>query len=265
MKTRLFITAALALLLTLPAYAQAEKEFTTPKVGTIQAELLLGNTGFFVQDYNGFNYLLAGETSVGFDGQETYYMNLGDMNSNAIDNMIGVRAAVYVHPQVDVNVLFGMNMNLTPKKDYIDGDNSIPDMVIPEMQYVKAEAEYALLSQVGANWHFLPKNKRLSPYAGAVTGFNWARINAITPYTGNEADLVKSACQAGQAWAIQGGLVCGVDYQLAPGLLFGIEINPAMYQFSVLELHPSGLEAYFVTNHSLKFLTAPRVKVGFRF
>lgn len=265
MKTRLFITTALAFLLTLPAFAQAEKEFTTPKAGTIQVELLLGNSGFFEQNFDGFNYLLAGENSVGFDGQETYYMNLGDMNSNAIDNMVGVRAAVYMHPQLDLNVLFGMNMNMTPRKDYIDGDYSIPDMVIPEQQYVSAEAEYALMSQIGANWHFLPKNKRISPYAGVAAGFNWTRINAITPYTGNDADLAKASCQAGQAWAAQGGVVCGVDYQVAPGLILGLEVHPAMYQFTVLELHPSGLEPYIVTNHSMKLMSAPRVKLGFRF
>lgn len=265
MKIRLFITSALACLLTLPVFAQAEKEFTTPKVGTIQAELLLGNTGFFLQDYNGFNYLLAGDYSVGFDGQETLYMNLGDMNSSAIFNMVGVRAAVYVHPQLDVNVLFGMNMHITPKKDFVEGDYNIPDMVIPDQQYITAEAEYALLSQLGLNWHFLPENKRISPYFGVVGGFNWARINTITPYTGDDSDLTKASCQAGQAWAAQGGVTVGVDYQVAPGLILGIEVNPAMYQFTVLELHPTGLEPYYAMNHSMRFLTSPRVKLGFRF
>ena len=192
-------------------------------------------------------------------------MNLGDMNSNAITNMAGVRAAVYVHPQVDVNVLFGMNMNMTPGKDYVEGDYSIPEMPIPNMQYVSTEMEYALLSQVGANWHFDLKNPRLSPYAGVVAGFQWARINTILPYTGDDADLLKPSCQAGQAWAPQFGITAGLDYQLTPGLILGLEVHPVMGQITVLELHPSGLEPYIQTNHSLKFLSAPRVKLGFRF
>ena len=265
MKTRLFITTALALLMSLPALAQSEVEYKQPKVGTIHAELLLGNTGFLNQDVNGFNYLLADESSVGFNGQETIYMNLGDMNSNAITNMVGVRVGAYVHPQIDVNVLFGMNMNLTPSRDYIEGDYTVPDMAIPEQQYVMAEAEYALQSQLGANWHFLTKNPRISPYVGAVAGFNWARINTVRPYTGDDEDIVKTSCQAGQAWAVQGGVTAGIDFQMLPGLFLGLEVHPAMYQLTVLELHPTMTEPYLVGNHSFKFMSAPRVKLGFRF
>lgn len=265
MKTRLFITTALALLMTLPVFAQSNVEYQQPKLGTIHAELLLGNTGFLTQGVNGFNYLLADENSVGFNGQETVYMNLGDMNSNAITNMVGVRVGAYVHPQIDVNVLFGMNMHLTPSRDYIEGDNSIPDMVIPEQQYVNAEAEYALQTQLGANWHFNVKNPRISPYVGAVGGFNWARINTVRPYTGNDDDIVTPSCQAGQAWAVQGGVTAGIDFQMLPGLFLGVEVHPAMYQFTVLELHPSLTEPYLVGNHSIKFMSAPRVKLGFRF
>ena len=265
MKTRLFITAALAFLLTLPAFAQSGVEYSKPKAGTFQFEVLLGNTGFLSQEGDGFNYLLPDENSIGFYGQETYYMNLGDMNSNAINNMAGVRAAVYVHPQLDINVLFGMNMHMTPGKDYVDGDYTIPDMPIPDMQYVSTEMEYALLSQLGVNWHFNTKNPRVSPYVGVVGGFQWARINAILPYTGDDKDLLQASCQAGQAWAPQAGVTFGVDYQLAPGLILGLEVHPAMGQLTVLELHPSGLEPYVLTNHSLKFMSAPRVKLGFRF
>ena len=54
----------MALILTLPAVAQSEKELIKPKVGTVQVELLMGNTGFFTQESDGFNYLIAGENSV---------------------------------------------------------------------------------------------------------------------------------------------------------------------------------------------------------
>lgn len=265
MKTRLFITTTLAFLLTLPAIAQSEEKFPKPKVGTIHAELLLGNTGFLTQDTEGFSYLLADENSVGFNDQETIYMNLGDMNSNAITNMIGVRVGTYVMPQLDVNVLFGMNMNLTPSRDYIEGDYSVPDMPIPEQQYVTAKAQYALQSQLGLNWHFYTKNPRVTPYAGVVGGFNWARIQRNTPFTGDYEDFTKPTYQAGQAWALQGGITAGIDIQILPGLFLGLEVHPAMYQFTVLELHPSATEPYFVGNHSIKFMSAPRVKVGFRF
>ena len=273
MKTRLFITAALALLLALPVFGQAEKEYAAPEPGTVQVELLMGTSGFFQRQWNGYDYLLAADNgnSIGFGSNLESYMNLGDVNSNSIMNMIGVRTAVYVHPQIDVNMLFGMNIGMTPKKDYIEGDYSIPDMPIPEQQYITAETEHLLFTQVGANWHFLPKNKRVSPYVGAVGGFQFARITAMYPYTGetnydgDPIELTRASYRAGQAWALQGGVIAGVDYQVAPGLTLGVEICPAMYQYTVLELHPSGMEPYWATNHHIKFLTAPRLKLGFRF
>lgn len=273
MKTRLFITAALALFFSLPVLGQAEKEYVAPEPGTVQVELLMGTSGFFQQNWDGYNYLLAADngSSIGFGSNLQSYMNLGDMNSNNIMNMIGVRTAVYVHPQIDVNVLFGMNIGMTPKKDYIEGDYSIPDMPIPEQQYITAETEHLLFSQVGGNWHFLPKNKRVSPYIGVVAGFQLARITAMYPYTGetNNAgdpiELTRPSYRAGQAWAAQGGVIAGVDYQVAPGLTIGVEISPAMYQLTVMELHPSGMEPYWAMNHHIKLLTTPRLKLGFRF
>ena len=271
---RLFITAALAMFLTLPLFAQAEKEYTAPELGTVKVELLMGTTGFFQQDYaDGYHYLLAADngSSIGFGEGLKSYMNLGDMNSNSILNMVGVKTSVYVHPQIDVNVLFGMNINMTPKKDYIEGDYYVPDMPIPSQDYITAETEHLLFTQVGANWHFLPKNKRISPYAGVVGGFQFARIAAMYPYTGetdaagDPIELTRASYRAGQAWALQGGIVAGVDYQVAPGLSLGVEIFPAMYQYTVMELHPSGMEPYWATNHHIKLLTAPRLKLGFTF
>ena len=62
-----------------------------------------------------------------------------------------------------------------------------------------------------------------------------------------------------------GGIVAGVDYQVAPGLSLGVEIFPVMYQYTVMELHPSGMEPYWASNHHIKLLTAPRLKLGFTF
>lgn len=273
MKIRLFITATLAFLLSLPVYGQAEREFTMPEVGTVQVELLMGTSGFFQQNWDGYDYLLAEDdgSAIGFEGEQTSYMNLGDMNSNNIANMIGVRASVYVHPQIDVNVMFGMNIGMTPKKDYIEGDYSIEDMPIPSQQYINAETEHLLFTQAGANWHFLTKNKRVSPYVGAVGGFQFARVTSMYPFTGESnlegdpIELTRSSYRAGQAWALQGGVVAGIDYQMAPGLTLGVEICPVMYQYTVLELHPSGMEPYWAMNHHIKMLSAPRLKLGFRF
>ena len=51
----------------------------------------------------------------------------------------------------------------------------------------------------------------------------------------------------------------------APGLILGVEVFPAMYQCSVMELHPSGMTPYRAINHDVKILTMPRLKLAFRF
>ncbi len=278
MKVRLFIIIT-ALLVSLPSLGQ-KNEIERPKAGDVQVNLLLGSSTFFEQDGNGgYDYLLPdNSSSIGIGGLEgnqsgdpAMFLNLGDMNSNSIVNMVGVKVGVFVHEHFDVNVLFGMNMNLTPKKDFIEGDFSIPEMAIPDQQYILGKTNHVFHLQLGSNYYFFPKNKRILPYVGVVTGFQMARVEATYPFTGEEAsdgepaELYRASYRAGQAWAIQGGIMAGIDYSLAPGLILGAEISPAMYQYSVTELHPSGYGPYRAANHSIKLLTMPRLKLAFRF
>ena len=275
MMKRLFITLLSVALLASPLYAQQEEgKWKMPKVGTFQVELLLGSSDYFSQDgLSGYSYLLPSDdgSDIGFGADYKTFLNLGDINNNSIMNMVGVKFGVYVHPQIEVNALFGMNIGLTPKRDYIEGDSNVPDMVIPGQQYVVGEAEHLFHIQIGANYRFNLENKRIVPYLGAMGGFQMARITAMYPYTGetdengDAIELTRASYRAGQAWALECGIVAGIDYQLAPGLYLGVEVCPAKYQFSVMELHPAGLEPYAVSNHAIKILTQPRLKLGFRF
>ncbi len=277
MKSKLFIFSILALMLSLPVLAQEQqKKSYAPKAGTVQVELLLGTNANF--NSNTLDYLLvdSNASSVGF-GNSTIQsrLNLGNMNNNSASNMIGVKAAVFVHPQIDINVMFGMNTNLQPKRDYIEGDTSVPDMPIPSQTYISAQVENKLQSELGLNYHFKTKNERISPYIGVVGGFLLARVESMYPYTGEltynndgekePIELIRSSYRAGQAWALQGGAVIGIDYSIAEGLIIGLEVCPAKYQYSVIELHPTGMNTYDVSNHNIRFLSNPRLKLGFRF
>ena len=274
MKSKLFIFSILALILSLPVLAQEKKEKSyAPKAGTVQFELIFGSNGNIATS-SSLSYLLASDTgsAIGLPNSDPKtYLNLSNMNSSSAANMIGMKAAVFVHPQIDINVMFGMTTNITPKKDYIEGDNSVPDMPIPAQKYITAQTENMLQSELGLNWHFNTKNERVSPYIGAVGGFQFARIQAMYPYTGetnsdgDPIELTRNSYRAGQAWALQGGVVLGIDYSVAAGLTIGFEICPAKYQYNVFELHPSGLDLYRVSNHHIRFLTNPRLKLGFRF
>ena len=278
MRSRLFIIIS-ALLVSLPVLGQ-KNEIERPKVGEVQVNLLLGQSSFFSQDETGgYDYLLPadgenlgfGDPAIGQSADPAMFLNLGDMNSNSVVNMVGVKVGVFVHEHFDVNVMFGMNINLTPKKDFIEGDFTVPEMPVPDAGYIIGRTNHVFYVQLGTNYYFRPENQRIAPYIGVVFGYQFARLETMLPYTGETADdgepieLYVPSYQAGQAWAVQGGIVAGIDYILAPGLVLGVEVSPAMYQCSVMELHPSGMTPYRAINHDIKLLTMPRLKLGFRF
>lgn len=279
MKVRLYIAIAV-LLIPLSIYGQSN-EIERPKAGNVQVNLLLGTSSFFSQDGDGgYDYLLPsvnsenlglGDVSDFQSADPAMFLNFGDLNSNSIVNMVGIKVGVFVHEHFDVNVMFGMNMNLTPKKDFIEGDFSVPDMSIPNQKYILGKTNHAFQVQLGSNYYFFPKNKRILPYIGVISGFQMARVEAMRPYTGETTqegepvELYTASYRAGQVWALQGGILAGIDYSLAPGLILGLEVSPALYQYSMIEVHPSGYGPYMASHHNIKLLSMPRLKLGFRF
>ena len=69
-----------------------------------------------------------------------------------------------------------MNVSLTPKKDYVEGDNSVPDMIIPAQSYINAQMTNNWYVSVGSNYYFKTRNERIHPYLGGALGFQMARI-----------------------------------------------------------------------------------------
>ena len=59
------------------------------------------------------------------------YLNLGSWNNNSLVNIIGLQGKYFLTDRWDVNLMFSMNIGVTPKKDFIEGDNSVSDMQIP--------------------------------------------------------------------------------------------------------------------------------------
>lgn len=275
---RILSIAAFMLLSLLSLGAQ---NLFAPRTGQVQANLILGSSTFFSQDgLCGYDYLLPADdgSNIGFgDGNmnqsadPALFLNLGDMNSNSILNMVGIRFGVFVSDHFEVNALFGMNISMTPKKDFLEGDMSVPDMEIPNQQYIVGKTNHLFHLELGSNYYFLTKNDRIQPYVGIVTGFQMARVEAMYPYTGetnsggDPVELTRSSYRAGQVWAIQGGIMAGIDYMVSQGLAVGLEVSPVLYQYSMMELHPAGMEVYRAAHHNIRLLSMPRLKLSFRF
>lgn len=275
------ITILSIVLFAVPVLAQQKDSDIpyAPQKGNFQVNLLLGSSSFFrASDFSGYSYLLPSDVQAdgtiddeGVSGDEMRYaLNLGNLNENSVTNMIGLSFSCFVSDKLEITAMFGMNINLTPKKDYVEGDYTISEMPIADTKYILGETSHLLNTEIGLNYRFKTRNERISPYIGAVGGFQMARIETSYPYTGEELEgepieLYRNDYRAGQEYAIRGGVVAGIEFAVYRGLTIGFEVCPAVYQYSVIDIHPTGLTAFRADNHSIKILSQPRLRFGIRF
>jgi opacity protein-like surface antigen len=205
------------------------------------------------------------------------YLNLSELGSNSMFNLIGLQAKYFLTDHLDVNLSFGMNINLTPAKDYIEGDYSVENLPIQSSKYMEGRLANVWNAAVGSNYYFNTRNERINLYVGALVGWQMGRIQTILPYTGikwsgNDDELVASDLEiyvpnsrAGQLMALKAAVTAGVEYALADGLILGFEVQPINYQYSILQICPKAGMTYTALHHYLGFLATPQMKIGFRF
>lgn len=257
-----------------------------PRKGQWQVSLVLGNSGQFYNENT--SYLLPQYTNTGgsiglpeggtdASGDLNRYLNISGLNDNSLINIAGLQAKYFITDWWDINLSFGMNISLTPKKDYVEGSNSVPDMVIPDQKYVNAQMTNNWYMSVGSNRYFKLGNPRIHPYLGVVAGFQMARIETTEPITGKmygdgedeDVELPEqvyvAAGKAGQMFGIKGAAVAGIEYSIANGLLLGLEFQPVAYRYDVIQICPKGFDKYSISHHNIKLFEMPVVKLGFRF
>ena len=258
-----------------------------PRKGQWQVSLVLGNSGQFYNEST--SYLLPQYTNTGGSiglpngstdnsGDLNRYLNISGLNDNSLVNIAGLQAKYFISDCWDINLSFGMNISITPKKDYIEGDNSVPDVIIPDQKYENAQMTNNWYMSVGTNRYFKTGNPRIHPYLGVVAGFQMARIETTEPFTGKtysdgEDDedtalpeqVYVAAGKAGQIFGIKGAAVAGIEYSVVKGLLFGLEFQPIAYRYDVIQICPKGFEKYSISHHNIKLFEMPVVKLGFRF
>lgn len=181
-------------------YSGGDASFA-PKKGQWQVSAVIGNNQMFNQNmeyllptyytYNNWNNGSADfDNPVGLGGSSNksndpgLYLNLGNLNSNSMVNLIGIQGKYFLTDQWDVNLMFSMNINATPSKDFIEGDKSIPTMPIQDYKYVEGRIENAWTVAMGSNYYFNTKNERINLYVGGVLGWQMGRISTKSPYTG---------------------------------------------------------------------------------
>lgn len=143
-------------------YSSSDDASFAPKKGQWQVSVLLGSGKFFNENTS---YLLPKFTNTegvvglpngGTDnsGNLNRYLNIGSLNNNSLVNIAGIEGKYFLSDNWDLNFQFSMNISLTPKKDYVEGDNSVPDMIIPAQSYINAQMTNNWYMSVGSNYYF---------------------------------------------------------------------------------------------------------------
>ena len=230
-------------------------------------------------------------------GDLNTYLNIDGLNGNSLTNILGFEGKYFLSDCWDINMQFSMDINLTPKKDFVEGDLGVPDMIIPAQKYINAQITNNWFVAVGSNRYFKVSNPRIHPYLGASVGFQMARIETTEPYTGetyNDADgdgnidtedwsdnyvtgntgedfdnlptqVYVSGSRAGQMFGVKAAGVAGIEYSVAPGLVLGFQFNPIAYRYDVIQVCPKGFDKYNAAHHSIKIFDMPVLKLGIRF
>ena len=157
-----------------------------PQKGQWQISMFLGGGNKYNvnQDYTLLPQFTNTSGTVGVGAQNgnlSGILNINGLNGNSLTNILGFEAKYFVSNCWDINMQFSMDINLTPGKDYVEGDNSVPDMIIPAQDYINARMTNNWYAAIGTNRYFKVSNPRIHPYLGASVGFQMARIQSKEP------------------------------------------------------------------------------------
>ena len=155
-----------------------------PQKGQWQVSMFLGGGNKFYNENTG--YLLPRHSNIAGNGDEVGlpnggsidsgnlngYLNIDGLNGNSLTNIIGFEGKYFLSDCWDINLQFSMDINLTPKKDYVEGDRTIGDMAIPAQKYINAQMTNNWYVSFGSNRYFQTANARIHPYLGAAVGFH---------------------------------------------------------------------------------------------
>lgn len=289
--TLLLLATLSAPLLAQTASSNGEGVIFAPQKGQWQVSMFLGGGNKFYNENT--TYLLPSFTNTSGEvglpnggslesGDLSTYLQIDGLNGNNLTNIIGFEGKYFLSDCWDINLQFSMDINLTPKKDYIEGEATVPDMIIPAQKYINAQATNNWYVGVGSNRYFKVSNPRIHPYLGAALGFQMARIETSEPYTGetyadgeDEGDdevgsglptqVYLSGSRAGQMFGIKAAAVAGIEYSLAPGLVLGFQMQPVAYRYDVIQICPKGFDKYNASHHNIKLFDMAVLKLGIRF
>lgn len=257
--------------------SSAADDVYSPKAGQWQVSMVVGNGGFLNEDFN--SYLVPDVSNGGGEiglpnggtddsGNLGTYLNINGFNSNY--GVIGLQGKYFITDHWEINASFGMNIDLTPSRDYIEGDDTVPDMVIPAYEYINAQSTHNWYVTTGFSRYFKTRSPRVHPYIGASASYQMARLVTNEPYIGedehgDDLHLYQSGVNLGLMQYIKGALVAGIEFSVTEGLVIGFEFHPVSYRYDIIQISPRNYGVYIADHHSIRVFDRPSLKLGIRF
>jgi outer membrane protein W len=193
---------------------------------------------------------------------------------NDMTNMIGVEVKYFLSSQLALRFSGAGAITGSPSQDAVSGIDDAtgehyPGSYLPGWKMVEGRTTNQFYIDLGADYYFASKYARVNPYAGAQINSTYGQMEIFDGFRGlnNDGEVIPTYdTRRGEAYALGGSLVGGVDYYLSEGFILGIEIKAVNYMYNVKRVfHQSGMEAQEADTHNIHFLSQPVIKLGFRF
>lgn len=156
---------------------------------------------------------------------------------------------------------FTGNPGYAAKPGTIGPDSEVGDGSIPDYRAVGSGQSLKYNVYTGIDRYFQSKKvTNLYFHTGIQVGLAYGSNQVKFD---EETSMGKST---GEAFNVRGALNFGIDYYVLPGMFIGLEVSPLAYTYNMTTIKPqSGLSALSADSHNFAFLSAPTIKIGFRF
>ncbi len=246
--SKLLISAVLPML-TLTAAAQSDN---TPSKGDFTVAATLG--------HNSYTNVTA------MPGDQASYEAVATTSVwNQKKLMVGFEAGYFVNDKWKLDLGGGLNFNHRP--GYPDQPGTIDGTVDDTLGEIPGYR--AVASQYGCNWNAYAGVDRYFKVPGVANLMWYTGLRVGMAYALNEQKYDEAASMGksvGETWSLRAGVTMGIDYYVLPAMYVGISVDPFAYAYNMSTYKPQeGLKALEADSHDYSILSAPTLKVGFKF
>jgi len=267
------IISALLLGLLGSVFAQDETSFG-PSAGDFSGAVLFGRGNFQTSGLDVPSAPGSYWQSLWTVSGSAPYLNSVEANSNPISNIVGLEGRYFVTSRIAVKISTGAIIRSSPPRGNapaIIDPNSPNATWIPAYSAVSQSQNIDFNFNLGGEFVFPSKKfERMFPYVGANIPFLYGRRTLYDPTITLTEDGNSVVTDIGLRHAEVFGFglqtVSGVDYYIAQGLYFGVEMKPISYIYAYSRKLPApGLDAWQADSHTFTFFSQVYFKLGFRF